>query len=264
MTRLPALFIGHGSPYNLFDRNDFTQSLKNFNEKLFSKYKPRAIILISAHWLTRGTFLTGDDNPRMIYDYYGFPKHFYEYKYPAKGSSKIAKEIVESIPNIFNTTQEWGIDHAATIVLENLIPSGEIPVIELSLDIRYPPQYHFELGQKLTNLRERNLLFIGSGNLIHTFREFNWNIDAEPFEWATKLDSLQKVAIDSHDINVLVNYDQIELNKRGFQTNEHYLPMLYIIGMQQDNENIHYIYEGIQHASVSHRSFFVGEHNLSI
>ncbi|MFX1388029.1 MAG: dioxygenase [Promethearchaeota archaeon] len=259
MTQLPALFIGHGSPYNLFNKNDFTQSLQDFGKSLFSQYSPRAIILISAHWLTHGTFLTGDDNPRMIYDYYGFPKHFYEYKYPAKGSSKIAQEITRSFPELFKTTNEWGIDHAATIVLENLNPLGNIPVIELSLDTRYPPNYHFELGQKLANLRQQNFLLIGSGNLIHTFREFNWNIDADPFEWAIKLDNLQKQALDSHNIDVLINYEQIQLSKRGFQTNEHYLPMLYIIGMQNDDENVRYIYEGIQHASVSHRSFYIGE-----
>ncbi|MFX1572858.1 MAG: dioxygenase [Promethearchaeota archaeon] len=264
MTRLPALFIGHGSPYNIFNKNDFTQSLKSFGKKLFSKYKPKAIILISAHWLTQGTFLTGDDNPRMIYDYYGFPKHFYEYIYPAKGSSRIAQELTRYIPDILKTTNEWGIDHAATIVLENLIPSGEIPVIELSLDIMHTPQYHFDLGRKLAILREKNFLIIGSGNLIHTFREFNWDIDAEPFKWAIELDSIQKQALDSHDISVLIDYKQIQLSKRGFQTNEHYLPMLYIIGMQQDNEDIRYIYEGIQHSSVSHRSFFIGEQNLNI
>lgn len=258
MTRLPALFIGHGSPYNLFNENDFTKSLRDFGKKLFSKYKPRAIVLISAHWLTRGTFLTGDDNPRMVYDYYGFPKHFYEYVYPAKGSSKIAQEITQSFPNILKTSNEWGIDHAATIVLENLIPEGKIPIIEFSLDIRHPPQYHFELGQKLANLREQDFLLIGSGNLIHTFREFNWDINAEPFEWAIELDNLQKQALDSHNTNVLINYEQIKLSKRGFQTNDHYLPMLYIIGMQQDDEKVSYIYEGIQHASVSHRSFFIG------
>ncbi|MFX1346687.1 MAG: dioxygenase [Promethearchaeota archaeon] len=259
MTLLPALFIGHGSPYNLFQKNKFTQSLKELGKKLFSQYKPRAIILISAHWLTPGTFLTVDDNPHMVYDYYGFPKHFYEYVYPANGSSKIAGEIVQSLPNILKATNQWGIDHAATIVLENLLPSGEIPVIELSLDMRQSPKYHFELGQKLAKLREENLLFIGSGNLIHTFREIDWNIDAEPFEWAVQLDNLQKSAIDSHDTKNLINYEQISLSKRGFQTNEHYLPMLYIIGMQQEFENVQYIYEGFQHGSVSHRSLIIGE-----
>ncbi|MFX1569201.1 MAG: 4,5-DOPA dioxygenase extradiol [Promethearchaeota archaeon] len=257
MARLPALFVGHGSPYNLFNKNDFTQSLKDFGKKLFSQYKPRAIIIISAHWLTRGTFLTADDNPRMIYDYYGFPRKFYEYTYPARGSSEIADEIMQLFPYIIKTSNEWGIDHAATIVLENLFPSGDIPVIELSLDFQQSPKYHFELGKNLAILREKDILLVGSGNLIHTFREFSWDIDAEPFEWVNELDNIQKQALDSHDINLLNNYEQIHLSKKGFQTNDHYLPMLYIIGMQQNDERVHYIYEGIQHASVSHRSFYV-------
>ncbi|MHA1913092.1 MAG: 4,5-DOPA-extradiol-dioxygenase [Promethearchaeota archaeon] len=259
MTRLPALFIGHGSPYNLFNQNNFTHSLKDFGKNLFSLYNPKAIILISAHWLTHGTFLTDEDDPRMVYDYYGFPKHFYEYKYPAKGSSKIANEITQYLPDILSTSNEWGIDHAATIVLENLIPSGEIPIIELSLDIRHPPRYHFELGQNLAKLREKNYLFIGSGNLIHTFREFRWDMEAEPFDWVVQLDDIQRNALNSHDIDKLVNYERIELSKRGFQTNDHYLPVLYILGMQHNNEKVQYFYEGIQHASVSHRSFVIGE-----
>ena len=260
MARLPAIFIGHGSPYNLFNKNSFTQSLKAVGKDLFSKYKPRAIILISAHWLTPGTFLTGDDNPQMVYDYYGFPKQFYEYVYLAKGSLKIAQEIARSFPNLLNTINEWGIDHAATIVLENLNPKADIPVIELSLDVRHPPQYHFELGEKLANLREKNFLLIGSGNLIHTFREINWDMNAEPFDWVIELDNLQKQALDSHDINILINYEQIHLSKRGFQTNEHYLPMLYIKGMQNEDDQLNYIYEGIQHASISHRSFIIGNY----
>ncbi len=258
MNRLPALFIGHGSPYNLFDDNDFTRSLKQEGKSLFTHHQPKAIIIISAHWLTRGTFLTGDDSPKMVYDYYGFPKEFYDYNYPAKGSAKIAFEITKLLTDVIKPTNEWGIDHAATIVLENLIPSGQIPVIELSLDFRHPPQYHYELGQKLADLREHDILFIGSGNLIHTFREFDGNINAKPFDWAVELDVLQKNALDTNDIDTLINYDRIPLSKRGFQSNDHYLPMLYIKGMQHDDESIRYIYEGIQHASVSHRSFIVG------
>lgn len=193
----------------------------------------------------------------MIYDYYNFPKEFYEYIYPAKGSSKTAEKINQFLPNVLKLSNEWGIDHAATIILENLIPSGEIPIIELSLDIKKPPQYHFELGQNLAKLREDNILFIGSGNLIHTFKELNHNMSAEPFDWVVELDTAQKKAIDSYNIDLLINYEKIPLSKRGFQTNDHYLPMLYVMGMKQEDEDIRYIYEGFQHGSVSHRSFII-------
>ena len=257
MKRLPAIFVGHGSPYNLFEQNSFTQSLNSLGKEIIKQYSPDAIVIISAHWLTRGTNITGNDNPKMVYDYYNFPKEFYEYKYPAKGSSKTAEKISQFLPNVLKLSNEWGIDHAATIILENLIPSGEIPIIELSLDIKKPPQYHFELGQKLARLREENILFIGSGNLIHTFKELNQNMSAEPFDWVIELDTAQKNAIDSYNIDLLINYEKIPLSKRGFQTNDHYLPMLYIMGMKQEDEDIRHFYEGFQHGSVSHRSFII-------
>ena len=257
MIRLPVIFVGHGSPYNLFNQNSFTRSLNSLGKKLFKQYSPDAIVIISAHWLTKGTFITGNDNPKMIYDYYNFPQEFYEYIYPGKGSSKTAEKITQFLPNVLKISDEWGIDHAATILLENMIPSGEIPIIELSLDIQKPPQYHFELGQKLAKLREENILFIGSGNLIHTFRELNHDMYAEPFDWVIELDSDQKQAIDSYNIDSLINYEKIPLSNRGFQTNDHYLPMLYIMGMKQENEDIRHIYEGFQHGSASHRSFII-------
>ena len=257
MSRIPALFVGHGSPFNLFEQNTFTISLQNFGKTLFQKYHPEAIVIISAHWMTDGTYVITSEHPKMVYDYYNFPQKFYEYVYPAKGSPKFASKIHDFLPNIVKTTTEWGIDHAATIVLENLIPSGEIPVIELSLDIRKPPEYHLELGKKLEGLREENILFIGSGNLIHTFREMKYELDSEPFPWALKLDQIQKEAIDSYALSSLLDFRKISLEGRGFQTYEHYLPLLYILGMKQKNEEIQYLYEGIQHGSISHRSLII-------
>ena len=257
MSYIPTLFVGHGSPYNLFKQNSFTKSIQDFGKKFFKQYHPDAIVIISAHWMTNGTYVTANEIPKMVYDYYNFPNEFYEYVYPARGSSQITDRMHQLLPKIIKKTKEWGIDHAATIVLENLIPSGEIPVLELSLDIQKPPQYHLELGQKLSKLREENILFIGSGNLIHTFRELSYDLDAEPFSWVLVLDQIQKRAIDSYDLESLLNYEKISLKKRGFQTFEHYLPLLYILGMMRNKEEIQYIYEGIQHGSISHRSLIL-------
>jgi len=257
MSKIPTLFIGHGSPYNLFEQNDFTKSLHDFGKTLFQQHHPEAIVIISAHWMANGTYITASDHPKMVYDYYNFPQKFYEYVYPAKGSSLLANKIAKFLPDVIKTTTEWGIDHAATIVLQNLIPSGEIPVIELSLDINQPPQFHFELGQQLSKLREENILFIGSGNLIHTFREMKYNMESEPFKWAMELDAIQKNAINKMDLSSLFNYEKMSLNKRGFQTYEHYIPLLYVLGMKGDQEEIAYIYEGLQHGSISHRSLVV-------
>jgi len=251
--KMPVLFIGHGSPFNIFQQNKFTTSLRNLGSNL---PKPRAIVLISAHWLTSGTKITIDDNPKMIYDYYGFPPKFYEYVYPAKGSELIATEIIDFLPLILKPSIEWGIDHAATIVLEHLFPEANVPVIEFSLDYIKPPEYHFELGKKIKSLREKGIMFIGSGNLVHTFRNINMNNQfGPPLSWAEELDTLQKQAISDYDIDNLIHYENWPLSAKGFQTNEHYLPMLYILGMKDLNDSLEFVYEGFQHGSISHRSF---------
>ena len=250
---MPALFFGHGSPFNLFQENPFTNSLRTLNSKL---PEPRAIVVISAHWVTQGTYLTADDTLKMVYDYYGFPPKFYEYIYPAKGNRKISEEIVEFSPNIIKPSLEWGIDHAATIVLENLFPKANFPIIELSLDYWKPPSYHFELGRKLKPLRDKGIMFIGSGNLIHTFREVDFeNQYRAPVPWAKELDTLHKQAISSNDFDGLIHYNRWPLSARGFQTNEHYLPMLYILGMKDEKDTLEFVYEGFQHGTISHRSF---------
>ncbi|MBY9019945.1 MAG: 4,5-DOPA dioxygenase extradiol [Candidatus Lokiarchaeota archaeon] len=250
---MPALFIGHGSPFNLFQENPFTNSLRALGSTLS---EPRAIVVVSAHWVTQGTKLTLDDNPRMIYDYHGFPLYFYEYIYPAKGSKQISEEIIDFLPKIIKSSSKWGIDHAATIVLEKLFPKANIPVIELSLDYGKSPEFHYELGKKLKHLRENGIMFIGSGNLIHTFREVDWeNQYGIPVSWAEELDSIHKQAIFTSDFDGLIHYERWPLSTRGFQTNEHYLPMLYILGMKDTKDSLKFVYEGFQHGTVSHRSF---------
>jgi len=250
---MPALFFGHGSPFNLFQENPFTDSLRALGSNL---PEPRAIVVISAHWVTQGTQLTLDDNPKMIYDYYGFPPKFYEYVYPAKGNKQNAEEIIDFLPKIIKPSLEWGIDHAATIVLEHLFPKANFPVIELSLNYWKPPEYHFELGKKLKFLRDIGIMFIGSGNLIHTFREVDFeNQYGLPTPWAEELDMLHKHAISTNDFDSLIHYDRWALSARGFQTNEHYLPMLYILGMKDMKDSLQFVYEGFQHGTISHRSF---------
>ena len=250
---MPALFFGHGTPYNLFQENPFTDSLRSLGSKL---PKPRAIVVISAHWVTQGTQITLDDNPKMIYDYHGFPPKFYDYIYPAKGNKQISEEIIDFLPKIINSSTKWGIDHAATIVLENLFPKANIPVIELSLDYWKSPEYHFKLGKKLKLLRDKGIMFIGSGNLIHTFREVDFeNQYGPPVSWAEELDAHHKHAMTVNDFDSLIHYERWALSARGFQTNEHYLPMLYILGMKDANDSLEFVFEGFQHGTISHRSF---------
>ena len=256
INKMPALFIGHGSPMNIIQDNEFTRDLSKLGKKL---PLPKAILVISAHWLSRGTYVTCESTPRQIYDYYGFPKELYEFIYHPAGDSNLANQIANlgSGPQI-KCSMEWGIDHAAFMVLGHIYPEANIPTLELSLDYYKPPEYHYQFAQILKPLREKGVLIIGSGNLIHTFRYIDYNQYTEPYSWAIEYDKLQKKNILEHKHQDLIHYEQYPLSLKAFQTNEHYLPMLYILGLQEKDEDIKFIHEGFQHGSISHRSFQIG------
>ena len=252
----PALFIGHGSPMNIFADNDFTRDMIKLGRSL---PKPDAIVVISAHWLTRGTFITSGLNPEQIYDFYGFPQALYKYRYKAPGSPETATSVSAAAgQNIIIHDDNRGIDHAAWAILKHIFPLQNIPVIELSLNTTREPLYHFELGRKLTVLRSKNILVIGSGNIIHNLSEIDFNEDAKPFAWATEFDLQVKTIIESRDFNNLINYQKIgPAAIRAIPYFDHYLPMLYVLGMTEKRENIRFIHESIQNGSISMRSFQV-------
>jgi 4,5-DOPA dioxygenase extradiol len=251
-----AYFIGHGSPFNLIQENPFTRDLRRLAKVL---RKPRAVVIISAHWLTSGTCLTAPDRPEQIFDFYGFPRELYEVRYPAVGDAGIAKEISRAVPNgILRLSDEWGIDHAAVIPLIHMFPKADVPVVELSVDMHKPAQYHYDLGRALAPLRDEGIMFVGSGNLVHTFRELNWDSDVAAFPWAVEFDGLLKRAILAGDHKALIHYERWTASRRAFQTPDHYLPLLYIIGMQREGEVVTFVHEGFQHGSISHRSLEIG------
>jgi len=255
--KLPAIFIGHGSPMNILAENSFTSDMVSFGYVL---PKPEAIVVISAHWLTRGTFITSGAQPGQIYDFYGFPDELYRCRYRAPGSPEVAKMIADIAGGkMISPDPDRGIDHAAWSVLIHLFPEQNIPVLELSLDISREPVFHFELGQKLAELREQNILFIGSGNIVHNLSDVDFNDDAEPFEWATKFDLLIKDALEKKDFDSLINYKKFGLlAKRAIPFNDHYLPMLYVLGMTGPEEKLNFIHESVQNGSISMRSFITG------
>lgn len=252
--RYPVLFIGHGSPMNIIADNPYTRDMIKLKEQLPD---PEAILVVSAHWLTRGTHITACANPEQIYDFHGFPHELYKYKYKAPGSPEIAKIVAETVGNnIVNPDTNRGIDHAAWAVLKHIFPGQKIPVLELSLDIEKEPQYHFELGQKLAELRNKNILVIGSGNIIHNLKEIDFKDDAAPFGWASEFDSIIKNALVSRNFNSLINYNDLGVSvKRAIPFYDHYLPMLYILGMVTEIETIWFIHETIQNGSIAMRSF---------
>ncbi len=260
---MPVLFVGHGSPMNIMLKNSYTESLVKAAKEL---PKPRAILVISAHWLTNGTFATCVEKPRTIYDFYGFPDELYKITYPSPGSPENAQLLTKTAKLTQIKCGAWGLDHAAWAVLKHMYPAADVPVFEMSLD--YSPynswnpkslEFHYRLGSELAPLREKGVLIIGSGNIVHNLGLIDFDIDAKPFEWAVKFDEAVKKCLVSGNHKGLINY--FELGKEApyaVPTQDHYLPMIYAIGLQRKGEALKFIHEGFQNGSVSMRAFQIG------
>lgn len=237
--RMPVLFLGHGSPMNGIEDNEFVREFKKQGQQLD---KPNAIIVVSAHWETNGTFVTAMQNPRTIHDFGGFPKALYEVQYPAPGHPELAKEISEYV-NPTGTVQlddKWGLDHGAWTVIKHLFPDADVPVIQLSLDYKMTPQQHYELAQQLKKLREKGVLIVGSGNMVHNLRKVDFRKINENYgyDWAIEADSkMKKWILEGNHQNL------IDFNKQGkafnlaIPTPEHYLPLLYTLGLKDEKDN---------------------------
>jgi 4,5-DOPA dioxygenase extradiol len=260
---MPVLFVGHGSPMNIILENSYTRSLAKTAREI---PKPKAILVISAHWLTNGTFVTCVEKPKTIYDFYGFPEELYQLNYPSPGSLENAQLTIKMGKSAQIKCGNWGLDHAAWAVLKHMYPNADVPVFELSLD--YSPyndwnpksmEYHYNLGSELAPLREKGVLIIGSGNIVHNLGIIDFDIDAKPFEWAVKFDEQVKQCLVSGNHKALINY--LKLGKEAnyaVPTQDHYLPMIYSIGLQNKGEKLKFIHEGFQHGSVSMRAFQIG------
>jgi 4,5-DOPA dioxygenase extradiol len=251
----PVYFIGHGNPMNAIMRNSFTQHLEKIGKSFIEK--PAAIIVVSAHWLTRGTQVTINENPKIIYDFGSFPDALYQVQYPAKGSTETAKEVKRTIKKVeIQENATWGLDHGAWTILKHIFPNADVPVIQLSIDATQPPQYHFELAKELQSLREKGVVIIGSGNIVHNLHRVNFDENALPFDWAVEFDEKVKDLINKRDFQKLVNYQNIGQSALlSIPTNEHYLPMLYTLGLAENTDNLEFTFEEIQNASISMRCF---------
>lgn len=238
--RMPLLFLGHGSPMNAIEENEFVAGFRNVAKTL---PKPTAIICISAHWFTNGTKVTAMEMPKTIHDFGGFPKALYEVQYPAKGNPALAeatKLLLE--PTIVELDEKWGLDHGAWSVLRHLYPNADIPVIQLSIDYTKPAQYHFELAQKLRQLRDKGILIIGSGNIVHNLGlvDFhNFHKDDYGFDWAIEARSMFNHYLLDGDFQSLINYEkQSSAIQLAIPTPDHYLPLIYTLGLKQKNEEL--------------------------
>lgn len=251
---MPILFLGHGSPMNAIEDNDFTQSLKKLGETL---PQPSSILVVSAHWETQGTWLTGMDKPKTIHDFYGFPKALFDVEYPAPGAPDLAQEISTKLID-FNVNidfDQWGLDHGTWSVLKHMYPKADIPIVQLSLDKSKAMEFHFELGQHLKFLREQNVMIIGSGNIVHNLRELSWDQEAKPHAWAIEFDEWVKKQLLTGDYKSLLSsvLDSAPA-KLSIPTLEHYLPLLYVLGASNSTDTLKFDYEGIQNSSISMRS----------
>ncbi|MBI5916192.1 MAG: 4,5-DOPA dioxygenase extradiol [Bacteroidetes bacterium] len=253
--RMPVLFVGHGSPMNAIQDNHFTQSLTAWGQRL---ERPAAILVISAHWLTRGsTSVSTSPDPETIYDFYGFPQEMYKIRYDAPGSPDFAKQVVQNVQSIqVHEDHEMGLDHGAWTILKHMFPKADIPVFQMSIDYEKPPQWHFALATELKKLRGKSVLIIGSGNIVHNLRMVNFQDFAVKYDWAVEFDELVKQKITEGDYQPLIDYQQLgRAAQLSVPTNDHYLPMLYSLGLTEKNEALRFTYEEVLGGSISMRCF---------
>jgi len=237
--KMPVLFLGHGSPMNAIEENEFVTGFRNIASEI---PRPNAILCISAHWETRGTFVTAMDNPPTIHDFGGFPKELFAVQYPAPGSPQLARETQALISKTqVGLDDKWGLDHGAWSVIKHLYPKADIPVIQMSLDYSQTPQYHYELAQQIQSLRKKGVLIIGSGNIVHNIRMVEWQRlnDTFGYDWAIEANEKMKSFILNGNHKELINFrSQGRAFDLAIPTPEHYLPLLYTLALQGKQEPV--------------------------
>ena len=238
--KMPVLFLGHGSPMNAIEENEFVTGFRNVAKTL---PRPNAILCVSAHWYTNGTKVTAMELPRTIHDFGGFPKELFEVQYPAKGSPSLAQEIKTILdPTMVELDEKWGLDHGAWSVIKHLYPNAEIPVIQLSINYTKPAEYHYTLAQQLSALRTKGVLIIGSGNIVHNLGLVDWNgfdRDNYGYDWAIEASSFINSHLIKGDYSPLINYQkQAKAIQLAIPSPDHYLPLIYTLGLQQKGETI--------------------------
>ena len=238
--RMPVLFLGHGSPMNAIEENEFVTGFKNIAKNIPT---PAAILCISAHWLTTGTKVTAMETPKTIHDFSGFPKVLFDVQYPAKGSPSLAKQTQQLLlPNAVELDDKWGLDHGTWSILKPMFPNANIPVIQMSIDYTKPAQYHFDLAKQLSALRNRGVLIIGSGNIIHNLRllDFsNFKKDNYGFDWAIEARKKSNQWLLNGDFNSLINYHkQGKAFQLAIPSPDHFFPLIYSLGLKQNSDSI--------------------------
>jgi len=261
--RMPVLFLGHGSPMNAIEDNEYRRKWQALGAEFgASRPRPQLILCISAHWLTTGWHLTAMAQPRTIHDFGGFPQELFEQQYPAPGAPAVARGISEAIarPPVGLDADEWGLDHGAWSVLKPMFPEADIPVIQLSMDYARPPAEHLALGQQLKGLRDMGVLIVGSGNIVHNLRAARWNSRSnEAYDWAVEFDSKTAERIQQGDVAALADFQKLGLlAQQAHPTYDHYLPLLHAAGATDPGEPVRFFNESFQLASIAMRSVIWG------
>jgi len=250
---MPALFVGHGNPMYAIDDNPYRREWERLGSTL---PRPEAVLCISAHWESDGVAVTGSASPATIHDFYGFPQGLFDVRYPAPGSPELAALIGEELPAV-TIDADRGFDHGAWAVLKGMYPDADVPVVQLSLDRRQPPRWHYEVGKLLTWLRKRGVMVIGSGNIVHNLREVVRKGEAQ-HDWAVAFDKVIGDAIAAGDDEAVIDYERFgEAAKLSVPTSEHYLPLLYVLAMRQPNDELSFFNDRVEMGSLSMRSLLL-------
>ncbi|MEP7253881.1 MAG: 4,5-DOPA dioxygenase extradiol [Ginsengibacter sp.] len=257
---MPVLFIGHGSPMNGIENNQFSEKWKAMAKEI---PVPSAVLVVSAHWLSKGTRITAMDFPKTIHDFGGFPQELSDVQYEAPGSPQVARETAELLHS-FNAEldHDWGFDHGTWTVVRHMYPGANIPVLQLSIDYTKPPQYHYELAGELNELRKKGVLIIGSGNMVHNLRMIAWdkmNESEYGYDWALQMNNTFKNLISGGDFKQLINYESLGAEARlAIPTPEHYLPLLYTLGLKKHSEQLEFFNDKVVAGSLTMTSVKIG------
>lgn len=254
--KMPALFLGHGNPMNALEDNEFTSAWSKLAAEIPT---PQAILCISAHWLTKGSHVTVMEKPRTIHDFGGFPDELFQVQYPCDGSPEYARQVQEIVVKTkVHPDTEWGLDHGTWSVLKRMYPKADVPVIQLSIDYNKPAQYHYDLAKELSSLKEKGVLIIGSGNIVHNLQMANFGA-TEPYSWATEFDEKIKGFLLNHNHQPIIDYQKHgNAAKLSVPTPDHYYPLMYTLGLEGKNENLTFPVEGMAFGSGSMRCVRIG------
>lgn len=253
--RMPLLFVGHGSPMNAIEQNEFHKEWGRLGKEL---PRPRAILCVSAHWETEGTWVTAMEKPKTIHDFGGFPQALFDVQYPAPGDPALAEHTASLVSSTtVGLDQQWGLDHGCWSVIRPMFPDADIPVLQLSLDYTRPPEWHYALAGELAALRKKGVLILGSGNMVHNLRMASFR-SPEGYDWAIEINEMLKKRIADGDHKGVIDYRSLgPAATLAVPTMEHYLPLLYVLGLQREGDAVEFINEDVV-GPISMRSVLIG------